>query len=73
MELEDGWKNSLSNLPKAERRIVAALLMYTAWNVWKERNQRVFEGVSVSAPQVFAFIEDELGLRQAALRVPSVS
>jgi len=29
----------------------------------KERNQRVFEGVPVLASQVFAFIEQELGIK----------
>ena len=37
-EIEDWWKNSLKNLPKDERRTVAALLIYTAWNIWKKRN-----------------------------------
>jgi len=37
-ELEDWWMNSLKNLPKDERRTVAALLIYTACNIWKKRN-----------------------------------
>jgi len=73
LEIDDWWKSSLNNLSKADRRIAAGLLMYTAWNIWKERNRRVFQGVSTSAPQVFALIKEELGLRQAALRVPGVS
>ncbi|RLN40830.1 hypothetical protein C2845_PM01G13320 [Panicum miliaceum] len=73
LEIEDWWKSSLNNLPKADRRIAAGLLMYTAWNIWKERNRRVFQGISASASQVFALIKEELGLRHAALRVPGVS
>ena len=73
LEIEDWWKLSLVHLPKAERRIAAGLLVDTAWNLWKERNRRIFEGRSLPALQVVALIKEEIGLRVAALRVPSGS
>ena len=73
LAIEDWWKASLSHLPKDERKIAAALLMYTTWNIWKERNRRIFEGVSLPATQVFVSIKEEFGLRKVALRAPSVS
>ena len=46
------------------RKTVAALIarVYSLHHR-KERNQRVFEGVPVLASQVFAFIEQELGIK----------
>jgi len=38
LQIEDWWRNLLMHLPKKERRVAAALLMYTVWNIWKERN-----------------------------------
>ena len=71
LQIEDWWKSSLRNLPKDERRVAAALLVYMAWNLWKERNRGIFEGVSVLDTHIFVFIK-EIGLRQAALRVHGV-
>ena len=72
VDIEAWWMSSLQLIPQEQRRHVAALLMYTTWNIWKERNRRVFEGKSMIAPLVFGCILEELGLRQAALRAPSV-
>jgi len=73
VDIEAWWMSSLQLIPQEQRRHVAALLMYTAWNIWKERNRSVFEGRSMTAPLVFGCILEELGLRQAALRAPSVT
>jgi hypothetical protein len=47
--------------------------MYMAWNIWKKRNRRVFEGKTMTAPLVFNCILEELGLRQAALGAASAT
>ena len=49
VSIEDCWCDTLaqhSKHSKQEQQHVAAILMYTAWNIWKERNRRIFEGES---------------------------
>ena len=38
----DWWQKELAQLPKKTRRTKAAFMMYGAWNIWKERNRRIF-------------------------------
>ena len=73
VDIETWWRSSLQLLPKDQRRHVAALLMYTTWNIWKERNRRVFEKKTMTAPLVFNCILEEMGLWQAALRALSAT
>ena len=73
VDIEAWWMSTLQLIPQEQRRHVAAMLMYTAWNIWKERNIRVFEGRSMTVPLVFGCILEELGLRQASLRAPRVT
>ena len=42
LEIVDWWQKELAHLPKKTRRTKAALTMYCAWNIWKERNRRIF-------------------------------
>jgi hypothetical protein len=44
------------------RKTTAAILMYSAWNIWKECNRRTFEGTRQTPVQVLRLIKEELGL-----------
>ena len=44
--------------------------MYTVWNLWKERNRRIFEGKEADPVTVFQFIREEMGLRAQACGTP---
>jgi len=61
------WEKSLPGRSITKQRITAAILMYSAWNIWKERNQRTFEGTTQTPAQVLRLIKDELGLFSRAL------
>nr|TKW25203.1 hypothetical protein SEVIR_3G100300v2 [Setaria viridis] len=57
-DIEEWWKRSLGAVTAKERRSTAAILMFSAWNIRKERNRRVFEGESLCPYQVFSMIQN---------------
>ena len=57
--IEGWWKESLQTLAKIQRICMAARLMYTIWNLWKEKNPRIFKGKQASHFQVFNFVREE--------------
>jgi hypothetical protein len=60
LEIIDWWQKELAQLPPKTRRNKAALLMYCAWNIWKERNRRVFDQVSKTPAEVMQEIKAEV-------------
>jgi hypothetical protein len=43
------WNGSVQGRPKHLRKRVAALLMYTAWGLWKECNRQIFQGLVLNS------------------------
>jgi len=70
--IEDWWNRSLVLLPVAQKRSVAAILMYTCWNLWKERNRRVFDQKCLQPHEVVQLIKEEVNLRRVACGTPMV-
>jgi hypothetical protein len=64
--LEDWWNSSTNSLPKDRRARVSAIIIYTTWNLWKERNRRVFNNKSSTPSHVLALIKEEVQLRRLA-------
>ena len=71
--IQDWWCDTLACHSVKEQRHVAAILMYTAWNIWKERNRRIFEGKSAEPRVVLQLIKEEVLLRVRACGAPVAS
>ena len=56
--VEDWWNLSLQTTGPQDRGRVAAILIYTAWNVCNERNRCIFTGVSISPTRLLSMIEE---------------
>jgi len=67
------WQKELAHLPKKTRRTKAAFMMYSAWNIWKERNRRVFENKQGSPTDVLHEIKMEVQTRKMACGGPEIS
>ncbi|CAN6335147.1 unnamed protein product [Urochloa humidicola] len=65
-EMEDWWNLSLRGLPKKLKQKLASLMIYTAWNIWKERNRRIFDGLAALPSRVLTLIKEEVNLRSLA-------
>ncbi|CAN6296602.1 unnamed protein product [Urochloa humidicola] len=66
MGIEDWWNLSLAGTSKQIRRSKATIMIYTVWNIWKERNRRVFEGISATPQRVMALIKEEMSIWESA-------
>jgi hypothetical protein len=64
--LTDWWNSSMQTTPKELKRNLAAVLIYTAWNLWKERNRRIFDHTAATPMRVMALIKEEIKLRHLA-------
>ena len=66
MEVEDWWNTSVQTSSAENRARVAALLIYTVWNIWNERNMRIFQGISQPAIRILGLIKEEMEVRRQA-------
>lgn len=71
LQIMDWWEE-LVHLSKETRKIKAALLIYTAWNIWKEGNRRVFEQKVGSSLQIMMDIKNEINERKMACGKPEL-
>jgi hypothetical protein len=71
-DVENWWNKQLDTLLKQRRRTKAALLMYTAWNIWKARNSAVFDNQRLDEMQVESENKAEIMFRRLACGGPVV-
>lgn len=67
MDLITWWDHQLSNEATSRLRKTASIIIYTWWNLWKERNRRIFQQQAKQPRQVLTMIKEEMKLRQQAL------
>lgn len=65
-DLQQWWNDSMSRASKHDRRRVSSILIYTAWNIWKERNRRIFQNVSTTPDVVLGLIKEEMKIHSLA-------
>jgi len=60
------WDKAATVVPLTEQRRFNSMVVYTFWNLWKERSRRIFNNNSESAMQVAARIKDDIEQRRRA-------
>ncbi|WVZ78536.1 LOW QUALITY PROTEIN: hypothetical protein U9M48_026231, partial [Paspalum notatum var. saurae] len=61
--IEEWGVAALKNNSKENQKSCAGIFMYISWNIWKERNRRIFEGKSISPQAVLHLAKEEMMLR----------
>jgi hypothetical protein len=53
----------MSGVSEKDKIKKASIIIYTAWNLWKEHNRRVFEKKTATPRRVFELIKEEIAIR----------
>jgi hypothetical protein len=67
--LDDWWEAMLVGTDKKGKRSRSGRLLYVIWNVWKERNKRIFQGVRLTYLEVAHIAHEDIRQRALAFRV----
>jgi hypothetical protein len=63
------WEEEASKVPKQDRKRFNGILIYIVWNLWKERNRRIFENTHMTAQQVASLAKEDIMQRCRAMNV----
>ena len=64
--IAEWWEDATIKIPKQERRRFNGVLIYIVWNLWKERNMRIFENEFKTAQQVASLTKEGIVQRRRA-------
>lgn len=65
-DLQVWWSIALQALNKQHRQSKVAIIIITAWNIWNERNRRVFQQLTLRLEQVFQRVQEEVAIGRRA-------
>jgi hypothetical protein len=57
------WEEEAAKIPRQRRRHFNGVVIYTMWNIWKERNIRIFQNLVMDAQQVASKTKEDIDLR----------
>jgi hypothetical protein len=57
--IKDWWEATSSPLPNNQKCDFNGLMIYTLWNIWKERNRRIFENSALTPIQLALRIKED--------------
>jgi hypothetical protein len=61
------WEEAVTKINKGERKRFNGMVIFTLWNLWKERNRRIFNSAHESAMQVASRVKEDIEQRNRAL------
>jgi hypothetical protein len=66
ISISDWWDDMLTGKPRKEQRRISGRFLYVVWNVWKERNRRIFTGLRLTYPEVADLAREDIAQRERA-------
>jgi ABC-type histidine transport system ATPase subunit len=66
MHIDDWWDKAAQKVAKPMKRQFNGLVIYTIWNIWKERNRRIFNNTLESPMQVASKVREDIMQRKRA-------
>ena len=69
LSIAEWWEQTASNIPKQDCWRFNGVCIYIWWNMWKERNRRIFENKYMTAQQVASLTKEHIVQRHRAVAI----
>lgn len=67
VHLSSWWKEAAAKVTKEERRRFNGLVIYASWNLWKERNRRIFNNAQELVLQFATRVKEDIEQQRRAI------
>lgn len=61
MDVLDWWTQGTSDPEATKHKGLKSVLLLVDWEIWRERNARIFRGKEATTHQIINQVQDELG------------